>query len=320
VLLPLHLKSRRAVAGAAIALLVTAVMSAAPASAATAPEVAPDAPVSDHLVPALRGAAAAEATSYVTQKFRQQSDLRKQSLTAQPASPQSLAPWSGSLHTVWGAFPNNASNGAQATHTINPDIHIPSTDPDIIYAPTLDPSGKTCIEMTTYYWNGGNAVGAFDWCDPSPHFAATRGFDSTFMSTYTTTVGGRPAYKVRDIQTNATTNSWTAYLYNFTTNAWDPFYTSANTSKLSETHGGWDMFEVYTQYNSATGEGYYCADSTGSTWAASGIQIRFGTTWQTLTTSNSNIPAPSGVNSADFGCQNLTFTVVQPNSSWKVTH
>ena len=305
------------IVGAAV--LVSAVLAGAPATAAERPAaattvVARDAPVSGKLVPALRGAAAAAATTYVSQKFREQSTARTQGVA--PA----ITPWSGSLHSAWGAFPTNASNGAQATHTINPNVQIPAGNPDIIYAPTLDPSGKTCIEVSTYYWQGGNAVGAWDWCAASPGFAAVAGLDANFVSTYTTTVNGHPAYKVRDIQTNATTNSWTAYLFNYTTNSWDALYTSANTSKLSQTHGGWDMFEVYTTYNPATSEGYYCGPTVGSTWAASDIQTRFGTTWQTLTPSNSSIQSPATLNNADFGCQNLTFTIPTANSNWQVTH
>lgn len=298
------------VAAAGVALLITAVLTGAPAFATAARVSVDNAPVSGKLVPALRGAAAAEATSYVSQKFGKRTGVRA----------QSLPPWSGSLHAGWGAFPNNASNGAQAVHSVNPAIQIPAGNPDIIYAPTLDPSGKTCIEVTTYYWQGGNAVGAWDWCAASPGFAAVIGIDANFISKYTTTVNGQPAYTVRDVQTNATTNSWTAYLFNYTTSAWDALHTSANTSKLTETHGGWDMFEVYTEYNPATGEGYYCGVTNGSTWSASNIQVRFGTTWQTLTTANSTVQSPSTVNSADFGCQNLTFAVPTPNSGWRVTH
>jgi hypothetical protein len=296
-----------AAAGAAV--LITAMLAGTPtATAEPASSVdVNNAPVSGQLVPALRGDAAAKATSYVAEKFRRQNDART----------QALPPWTGSLHAGWGAFPFNASNGAQAVHSVNPNLQIPSGNPDIIYAPTLDPSGKTCIEVTTYYWQGGNAVGAWDWCAASPGFAAVIGIDANFISKYTTTVNGHPAYSVRDIQTNATTNSWTAYLFNYTTNAWDALYTSANTSKLTETHGGWNMFEVYTEYNPATGEGYYCDKIVGSFWQASSMQIRFGSTWQTLTTSNSQIPA---VSAADFGCEGLTFSVPTANSAWRVTH
>jgi hypothetical protein len=301
---------RRVVAAVGAAALVTAVLAGTPAAAEPAAVSTNDAPVSGQLVPALRGAAAVEAGSYVSQRFHQQS----------AASARDIPPWSGSLHAAWGVFPNNASNGAQATHSVDPNIHIPSGNPDIIYAPTLDPSGKTCIEVTTYYWQGGNAVGAWDWCAASPGFAAIAGIDANFISKYTTTVNGKPAYTIQDVQTNATTNSWTAYLFNYTTNAWDALYTSANTSKLTETHGGWDMFEVYTEYNPAAGEGYYCGATAGSSWAASNIQIRFGTTWQTLTTANSQIQSPSTVNPADLGCESLTFSVPSANSSWRVTH
>jgi hypothetical protein len=244
----------------------------------------------------------------VSQRFLQLSEKRAQDIT----------PWPGSLHNGWGVFPNQASNGAQAKHTVNPQIHLSATNPDIIYAPTLDPSGKTCIEVTTYYWQGGNAVGAWDWCAASPGFAAIAPIDANFVNTYTVPFQGLPAYTVRDVQTDPVTNSWTASLYNYTTGAWDPLYTSANTSKLTETHGGWDMFEVYTEYNPATGEGHYCTETYGSMWYATDIQVRFGSTWTTLTPANSTIP--TGVTSTDFGCYSLSFTVPTANSSWQVTH
>lgn len=306
-----HLRPRRGVAAVGAAVLIAAALAGAPASAADAGTSVADAnsaPVSGRLVPALRGAEAAKASAYVTEKFRQLSDARA----------RDLPPWTGSLHNGWGAFPFEASNGAQATHSVDPTIQIPSGNPDVIYAPTLDPSGKTCIEVTTYYWQGGNAVGAWDWCAESPGFAAVRGIDANFIATYTTTVNGQPAYQVRDIQTDATTNSWTAYLFNYTTNSWDALYTSANTSKLTETHGGWNMFEVYTEYDATTGEGYYCAETAGRTWFATDMRIRFGSTWETLTTANSDIAASP--DPADFGCENLTFSVPTPNSTWRVTH
>ena len=297
------------VAAVGIAALVAAVLAGTPASAAPATVSMATAPVSGTLVPGLRGKAAADASAYVAEKFRQQADAR----TAD------LPPWTGSRHTGFGVFPFEASNGAQATHSVDPDIQIPSGNPDVIYAPTLDPSGKTCIEVTTYYWQGGNAVGAWDWCADSPGFAMTRGIDANFISTYTTTVDGQPAYTVRDVQTDATTNSWTAYLYNFTTGAWDELYTSANTSKLSETHGGWNMYEVYTEYDATAGEGYYCAETVGSTWFATDMQVRFGSTWESLSPANSQI-SPNPAIPADFGCEDLTFSVPTANSTWRVTH
>ncbi|HEU5474651.1 MAG TPA: carbohydrate-binding protein [Actinophytocola sp.] len=292
---------------------------AAPAAAESAQnDFGPDGPVSGRLVPALRGAAAdAAAGSHVTDRYR---DIAMARNGTEPARTNDITPWTGALHTVWGVFPHQASIGAQATHTINPGIRLSPNNPDVIYAPTLDPSGKTCIEVTTFYFNGGNGVGAWDWCAAQPGFAAVAWIDANFISTYTRPFQGQPAYTVRDVQTNPVTNSWTAYLFNHNTGSWDELFTSANTSKLTETHGGWDMFEVYTEYNPATGEGHYCTETYGSMWFATNIQVKFGSTWQTLTPANSSVPHTGDVRSTDFGCYSLSFTLQTPNSTWQVTH
>ncbi len=320
----------------AIALLAVGALFAAtaPASASTvdkAGEVAaptPDSPVSGRLVPALRGEAArAAAGPLVSEQFRKLGESRHsdradidRANADQPVGATTIPPWTGSLHAGWGAFPNVASDGAQATHTVNPSIHISASNPDVVYAPTLDPSGKTCIEVTTFYWQGGNGVGAWDWCAASPGFATVSWIDTNFVNTYTTTVQGLPAYTVLDVQTNAVTNSWTAYLYNYTTSTWDALFTSADPAKLTNLHGGWDMFEVYTNYNAATGQGYYCTETVGAQFHATGIQIKVGGTWSLLTTSNSSITPPGSVSSASFGCNGLTFAVPTANSYWKVTN
>ncbi|MFT7839722.1 carbohydrate-binding protein [Saccharothrix sp. BKS2] len=284
----------------------------------------PDSPVSNRLVPAVRGEAArAAAGPVVSEGVRKRGESRPtagSTTAARSADTTTITPWSGSLHVVWGAFPTVSSIGAQATHTVNPGISIPSGNPDVVYAPTLVPSGKTCIEVTTFYWQGGNGVGAWDWCAASPGFAAVAWIDSSFLSTYTTSFQGLPAYEVLDVQTNAVTNSWTAYLYNYTTSTWDALFTSADTAKLSETHGGWSMFEVYTEYNSATGEGYYCTETYGTQYHAANLKIKVGSTWSSLTTSNSTVTPPGSLNSTDFGCYGLSFTLQTANSHWQVTH
>src|SRR5262245_24456252 len=106
---------------ALLAVVVTA-LTGAPAVAAGADAPVPDGPVSGRLVPALRGAAANAAVEpRVTERFRELGAARH---GAAPARTTDITPWQGSLHTVWGAFPNSASNGAQATQTVNPGIHM----------------------------------------------------------------------------------------------------------------------------------------------------------------------------------------------------
>ncbi|MFD0200490.1 MULTISPECIES: carbohydrate-binding protein [Saccharothrix] len=308
---------------AAGALLVPTVPVSASAAEQSAPvaQPTPDSPISGERVPALRGdAARAAAGGKLSEQVLKRGEAFQADHERQREAAVTLPPWSGSLHTVWGAFPTVVSDGAQATHTINPGISIPPGNPDVVYAPTLVPSGKTCIEVTTFYWQGGNGVGAWDWCAASPGFAAVAWIDATFLSTYTTTFQGLPAYTVLDVQTDATTNSWTAYLYNYTTSTWDALFTSADTSKLVDPHGGWSMFEVYTEYNPATGEGYYCTETYGTQFHAANLQIKVNGTWTTLTTGNSSVTPPGSVSSTDFGCYGLSFTLQTANSHWQVSH
>lgn len=340
----LHRSPARRVAVALLALgaILTSVAPATadvrtPASTvdATAKVARPDSPHSGRQVPALRGAAAREATGpVVNEQFRKLGEARHSARAnaqtaaqptaappaAKPVGATSLPPWSGALHAVWGAFPNVNSDGALATHTINPGISIPSGNPDVVYAPTLDPSGKTCIEVTTFYWQGGNGVGAWDWCAASPGFAAVAWIDSTFLSKYSDTYLGSPAYTVKDIQTDPVTNSWTAYLFNYSTGYWDTLFTSADAGKLTNPGGGWSMFEVYTEYNSATGQGHYCTETAGTLFAAAGISINVGGTWSLLTTSNSSITPPGSVSSASLGCTGLSFSLPSANDYWQVTN
>lgn len=302
----------------AVGALLTALPGSAAAAVATDPVPAPDGPVSGRSVPALRGAAAVAAAPRGAE--RSSAARAVAGATGKSAGVQNITPWTGALHTVWGAFPTVVSVGAQANHTVRPDLRISASDPDVIYAPTLLPSGKSCIEVTTFYWQGGNGVGAWDWCAANPGFAAVAWIDANFVNTYTVPFNGLRSYTVRDVQTNATTNSWTAYLYNFTTSSWDALFTSADPAKLTNGGGGWDMFEVYTDYNPATGEGYYCTETYGTMWWATGIQIKVGSTWQALTPSNSDVTPVGNVHSTDFGCYSLSFTLQNPNNNWQVTH
>lgn len=232
-----------------------------------------------------------------------------------------LVGWSGDFHGYWGTDPGQTIYGAQATQSLNPALVAPKTGSQFIYAPTLDPSGIDTIEMTTIYDAGGNYVGAWDWGAANPGFAKTAAINSGFLATYATKVNGVYFYSVQNVQTNATANTWTAYLYNYTTKTWDTFYSSSNTGKLSNSGGGWDMDEVYTAYNSSTGEGDYCTGTYGDTFESTGLQYRLssGGAWTPATTANSvtNLAYPRG---ADLGCANLDYALPASNSTFSVTN
>jgi hypothetical protein len=299
----------------------------------------PDAPHSGTIVPGVTGAAARKQDPPVaaSQRFSQLnaashaaastgaakagtgSSLSSAKIPA--AKPSTLTSWSGELHGGWGTSPNQTIYGAQATQSLNPGIVAPTTGSQFIYSPTLDPSGIDTIEMTTIYDGSGNYVGAWDWGAASPGFAKTAAINSTFLATYATKVSGQYYYTVQNTQTNPAANTWTAYLYNYTTGAWDTFYTSSSTGKLSNSGGGWDMDEVYTDYNSSTGEGDYCTLTSGDVFASTGIQYQLssGGSWTPATTANSHTFSayPRG---SDLGCEGLSYSLPTADGTFQVTN
>jgi hypothetical protein len=310
--------------------LPSAVTTAATGAANPAPAPAgpsPYAPHSKTVVPGITGAAArrADPPMSATKRWAELNAASHRAASHKTAAAGTIKPslssWSGADHNYWGAFPSQTVYGAQATQSLNPDTVLSSSSKDIIYSPTLDPSGLTCIEMSTIYFSGGDQVGAWNWCATSPGFAKVTAINASFLSTYTTTIDGQPFYSVQDVQTNPTTNSWTSYLYNYSTKAWDTFYTSANTSKLSNSGGGWDMNEVYTYYNTSTDEGSYCTQSYGANWETVNLQYQLSTggSWVAATPSHNtmNVAYPSG---EQVGCGDASYWLPTANSNWKVTN
>jgi Ricin-type beta-trefoil lectin domain len=314
---------------------------ARPAVPATSPSLraampSPEAPHSATAVPGITGTAAREndpplsasqrfaqlnAGSQVTAGPTARASAAAPKVRAGTAAPAALTPWTGQFHGYWGVDPDQTIYGVQATQSLNPGLVAPTATSDFIYAPTLDPSGIDTIEMSTIYDSGGNYVGAWDWGAASPGFAKTAAIDSTFLATYATQVNGQYFYSVQNVQTDPTANTWTAYLYNYTTDSWDTFYSSSNMAKLSNSGGGWDMDEVYTSYNSSTGEGSYCTLSDGDVFESTGLQYQLssGGAWTPATTSDSttNLAYPRG---SDLGCTDLGYTVPAQNTAFAVTN
>ena len=297
----------------------------------------PRAPHSGKIVPGITGAQARKdgPPESASRRFAQLSTAARQAASQARASHHAaaarsgstgrlkpaLSSWSGNFHGYWGTFPSQTIYGAQATDSLNPSLKELANGTQVQYTPTLDPSSIDTIEMSTMYGNQGNYIGAWDWGASSPGFDKITPINSSFLATYATLVSGQYFYSVQDVQTNATANTWTSYLYNYTTKAWDTFYTSSNTSKLSGTGGGWDMDEVYTQYNPLTAEGYYCTTTYGDLFESTGLQYQLssGGSWSAATTANSspNLAYPRG---ADLGCANLDYALPTQNSTFAVTN
>lgn len=210
------------------------------------------------------------------------------------------------LHMFTGTSFNCCSVGAQATHSVS--TAIKPTDPNTyVYAPTILPSGGSCIEVTTAYSYYRQVVWAWDWCQ-SQDVAQTVTIDAAFMQTYTK----YGKYSVRIMRTNAASNTWTAYLYNYVNGAWQKFYSQSGTPTYD---AGWDIYEIYTDY-APDGTTYACGDLAKKHFEAKAIKQRVGRKWLLADASNSS---DMGTALSSFDCPNLTYTMVTPNSHWKAT-
>ncbi|GAB3975324.1 hypothetical protein GCM10029978_059170 [Actinoallomurus acanthiterrae] len=267
------------------------------------------APVSSHPVPGITGRAAANwLTPAQRAQFRSRHALWRGAPTRH--SPPSAVRADDDGHQFWAVYPTAGNNptGVSATHSVLPNLRA-SNSSDVIYAPTMYPSGNACIEDTTAYLHDSAVIWAWDWCQ-SQTVGKLTVMDSAFQSTYVRD----GAYRVMVDKTDAATNTWQMVLYNFTTSKWDPYFTSHGPNGVY--NFGWDAFEVYSATNPSTGRPYICGDTAGSSFTASDIQQRENGTWKSLTGSDSTTD-PTGT---IFGCPSLHATFPTANSVWRVSN
>jgi hypothetical protein len=220
------------------------------------------------------------------------------------------------LHTDWGVnLPNNVTAGLHATQSVVAGATA-TNGGDFVYAPTAIPASGACIEITTAYTPSGPDLWAWDWCGGRDGVGKLVALDSTFLATYTTTVNGHPAYNLDEHKTSTTANTWTAYLYDFKTQAWDTFFTSTGTYDLPQYPFGWDMFEVYTTPNPSTGAGYYCQDMNGKVFESSGIQLQSGSSWVAAASGNSSFDSVPPAPGSSLDCPALAFSIKHANDDW----
>lgn len=257
-------------------------------------------------VPGVRGPAALRLAGAAADRFRQVTADRIGRMPAADAPVTTLS----DLHTAWGIFFNDrTSTGLQATHSVQ---NITTHGGDFVYAPTALPPGGACTEMTTAYTDTGPLLWAWDWCGGRDTIGKVVKLDAAFRATYTTTVNGQAAYTMREIQTSTSNNGWTVYLFNYATQAWDTFYATSGTKDIPGST--WDFFEIYTTVNPSTGAGYYCADSNGKVFEASGVQVSQNGAWVAASTANSSLGTPPSGSS--FDCPALKFSIVHANDHW----
>lgn len=250
----------------------------------------------------VRGAAVAAATSNQASGF----------LAAHAAllhRPDLVRPNATQIHPAQGtAFVNKGNDqGALAVQSVTTNLH-PANSGTTIYTPTMYPAGGSCVEITTVYTTGTQAVEAWDWCNHIT-FEASVAINAAFMTRYTNNTG---AYTVEILHT--TGNTWTSFLFDYTTNAYDTFFTSSGNTQAGTT--GWDVNELYSNV-AGNGQSFACADLAGKTFSASNIQVDLGGTWTAAAPSNSdtrfNQPASA------FDCPSMSFQMITQYSHWSVT-
>lgn len=236
--------------------------------------------------------------------------LHQQMLTGKPAAAQP-----DGIHTNTGTSFDSSVNfqGSQADQSVSTKIHV-ADNGTTLYTPTMYPSGGTkgaCIEMSTAYNVGSSVVAAWDWCHAIT-FVASVNIDKAFMKTYTS----NKHYSVQIVQTNASSNTWTSYLYNYQTNAWEQFYQQSGTSQISGSTDGWDVYELYSNIK-ANGQSYACKDLRGKTIDADQIMVDNSGTWALADPTNSGHDYDQPLSS--FDCKDITYNIISPNWHFAVT-
>jgi hypothetical protein len=255
----------------------------------------------------LRGAAVRARTADQTDTFID----AHVGLVGHPLAGRAVQPRATTIHPSQGtAFVNTGNNqGAFAVQSVTTSLH-PANRGTTIYTPTMYPAGGSCIEVTTVYTSSVQAVEAWDWCNHI-NFEASVTINSSFLTRYT---NGTGAYTVEILRTNAASNTWTAYLFDYTTNSYDTFYTSSGSTQAGTT--GWDINELYSNLMS-NGQSYACTDLAGKTFSGNNIQVDLGGTWTAAAPGNSdtrfNTPA------SGFDCGSMSFQFVNQYNHWQVT-
>lgn len=213
-----------------------------------------------------------------------------------------------SIHDDWGIYTSGAAvTGQDAVQSVYSDLSISG---DTLYAPTMKAPGS-CVELVTTYTAGVRQVWAWDWC-VSVNVARSIDIDANFRSNYVTSVNGHDSYHGKVDQTDAGSNTWTAYLFNYRTGQWDTFYSQSGTDQ-SRDGRSWNIFEIYASGDTTAA---YCTALGTRNIESSSYKIKLNGSWQAASTGNTSVISNSST--ANFLCPNLSRTVAHANDQWQV--
>lgn len=315
-------KTVAAVVAATTALLLgtgLGTAAASPAPAAPAPHsatpaaaaVCSSAAVSGQAVRgALSGAEVRRQLSSLTAQHRAQYGIAAKGPLGAAARTDSTRAPLVDIHPAQGTAFKAASgaDGSCATQSVSTQLTVADSY-TTIYTPTMYPPGGSCVELVTVYTNSVREVAAWDWCR-SVNFAASVPITSSFVSTYT---NGTGAYTGRVIRTSASSNTWAAALYNYSTGKWDTLFSQSGTNQSGRTDG-WDIEELYSTVASS-GQAYSCGDMAGITFESSGISVRNNGVWSGASSANADTHYDSPA--SGFYCASRSYQMISAYSHWK---
>ena len=215
------------------------------------------------------------------------------------------------IHPSDGTSFDASTVGSQATQSVSTKIK-PARGDTTLYTPTMYPSGGStpgsCIEMSTAYFASSQVVAAWDWCKAIT-FVAEIPIDKSFIKTYTK----HHNYTTQIVQTKASDNTWTSYLYNYKSGKWETFFTQNGTSELQGVQG-WDVYELYSEVD-GNGQSYACADLEGRRIEAQGIKVGVGGKLVPATSDNAGNAYDHA--DSDFYCDSFSYDMIKPFSHWR---
>jgi hypothetical protein len=216
------------------------------------------------------------------------------------------------VHPSKGTSFDATTLGSQATQSVSLRIR-PALDSTTLYTPTMNPSGGrsdgSCVEMSTAYFHTAQVVAAWDWC-VAISFVAEVDIDKSFMKTYTR----KHSYSTQIVQTNASRNTWTSFLYNYRKGTWELFFRQHGSSWLPDDYQGWNVYEVWSELDDQ-GQSNACSDLEGKRIEARNILV--GVDGKLVPANDSNAGQSYDTDDVFFYCDSFSYKMIRPLSHWR---
>lgn len=149
---------------------------------------------------------------------------------------------------------NKLQNGVYANHSVVPNLNLnssPNNDLNVLYAPTTH-APNSCLEAGSNYWRGQGAssvtvryVRLYDFCNNVGwNTGIAIPIDQNFINSYVRNFDDETPQYTMEISGNPQ-SGWSFYLYNYSKNIWDNYYTSSPGAATYNGGEGWSLFETH---------------------------------------------------------------------------